>query len=81
MMALAMVVVASLVAAGGLGEDVLKAIGQLKVGESLLAGIAIVFLAIIIDRITQGDCASPGTRRLRDSTASHCCEVANLLKP
>ena len=54
MMALAMVVVASLVAAGGLGEDVLKAIGQLKVGDSLLAGIAIVFLAIIIDRITQG---------------------------
>ena len=54
MMALAMVVVASLVAAGGLGEDVLKAIGQLKVGKSLLAGIAIVFLAIIIDRITQG---------------------------
>ena len=54
MMALAMVVVASLVAAGGLGEDVLKAIGQLQTGTSLLAGIAIVFLAIIIDRVTQG---------------------------
>ena len=36
MMALAMVVVASLVAAGGLGEDVLKAIGQLQVGDSLV---------------------------------------------
>ncbi len=54
MMALAMVVIASLVSAGGLGEDVLKAIGGLKVGESLVAGMAIVFLAIIIDRITQG---------------------------
>ena len=54
MMALAMVVVASLVGAGGLGADVLKAIGQLQIGNSLLAGMSIVFLAIIIDRITQG---------------------------
>ena len=54
MMALAMVVVASLVGAGGLGADVLRAIGQLQIGNSLLAGMSIVFLAIIIDRITQG---------------------------
>ena len=54
MMALAMVVVASLVGAGGLGEDVLKAIGRLEVGNSLLAGLSIVILAIILDRITQG---------------------------
>ena len=54
MMALAMVVVASLVGAGGLGADVLKAIGRLQIGNSLLAGTSIVFLAIIIDRITQG---------------------------
>ena len=54
MMALAMVVVASLVAAGGLGEDVLRAIGGLRVGDAFLAGMSIVVLAIIIDRITQG---------------------------
>ncbi len=54
MMALAMVVIASMVAAGGLGQDVLTAIGGLKVGNSIVAGLAIVFLAIIIDRITQG---------------------------
>ena len=54
MMALAMVVIASMVAAGGLGQDVLTAIGGLKVGDSIVAGTAIVFLAIIIDRITQG---------------------------
>ena len=54
MMALAMVVVASLVGAGGLGEDVLRAIGRLQIGNSLLAGLSIVFLAIILDRITQG---------------------------
>ena len=54
MMALAIVVVASLVGAGGLGADVLKAIGRLEIGNSLLAGMSIVFMAIIIDRITQG---------------------------
>lgn len=58
MMALAMVVVASLVGAGGLGADVLKAIGRLQTGNSLLAGMSIVFLAIIIDRITQGFAAA-----------------------
>ena len=54
MMALAMVVIASMVAAGGLGQDVLTAIGGLKSGDAIVAGTAIVFLAIIIDRITQG---------------------------
>ena len=54
MLALAMVVTASLVGAGGLGADVLKAIGRLQIGNSLLAGMSIVFLAIMIDRITQG---------------------------
>ena len=54
MMALAMVVICSMVAAGGLGQDVLTAIGGLKVGDAIVAGTAIVFLAIIIDRITQG---------------------------
>lgn len=53
MMALAMVVVASLVGAGGLGEDVLRAIGRLEVGNGVIAGLGIVILAIIIDRITQ----------------------------
>ena len=53
MMALAMVVVASLVGAGGLGEDVLRGLGRFRPGEALLAGLAIVALAIILDRITQ----------------------------
>ena len=53
LMALAMVVIASLVGAGGLGEDVLRALGRIEPGNALLAGLGIVFLAIIIDRITQ----------------------------
>lgn len=53
MMALGMVVVASLVGAGGLGEDVLRALSRFQPGEALLAGLAIVGLAIITDRLTQ----------------------------
>lgn len=53
MMALAMVVVASMIGARGLGEDVLAGIQTLDIGRGLQAGIAIVILAIVIDRITQ----------------------------
>ena len=52
MMALAMVTIASLVAAGGLGDDVNRALQRNEPGNGLLAGLAIVFLAIIIDRLT-----------------------------
>ena len=54
MMALAMVVIASIVGAQGLGADVLAGIFNLEFGNGLVAGIGIVILAIIIDRITQG---------------------------
>lgn len=53
MMALSMVVVASMIGAGGLGNEVLTGISQLKVGRGLLGGLSIVVLAIIIDRFTQ----------------------------
>ena len=53
MMALAMVTIASLVAAGGLGEPVLRALQKNDAGFGAIAGLAIVFLAIIIDRLTQ----------------------------
>ncbi len=53
MMALAMVVVASMIGAGGLGSEVLNGISRLEVGRGFVAGISIVILAIIMDRITQ----------------------------
>ena len=53
MMALAMVTIASMVAAGGLGDNVLRALQKNQVGEGLISGAAIVLLAIIIDRLTQ----------------------------
>jgi len=52
MMALAMVVIASMIGARGLGLEVLLAINRIEVGRGFEAGLCIVFLAIIIDRIT-----------------------------
>lgn len=54
MMALAMVVIASLVGAGGLGEDVNRALGRQEPGAAAIGGMSIVILAIVIDRVTQG---------------------------
>ena len=53
MMSLSMVVLASMIGAPGLGEDVLQSIQTLNIGQGLQAGTAIVIVAIIIDRITQ----------------------------
>ena len=52
MMSLSMVVIAAMISAGGLGEIVLKGITQMKIGFE--GGIAVVILAIVLDRITQG---------------------------
>jgi len=53
MMALSMVVIASMIGAGGLGYQVLQGIQRLEVSRGLIAGLGIVFLAIIFDRIAQ----------------------------
>ncbi|AXF57838.1 ABC transporter permease [Salicibibacter kimchii] len=53
MMALAMVVVASMVGAQGLGLEVLSALQQIDIATGFEAGISIVFLAIILDRLSQ----------------------------
>lgn len=53
MMALAMVVIASMIGATGLGQEVLLGINRLEVGRGLMAGVSIVVLAILFDRITQ----------------------------
>ena len=62
MMALAMVVIASMIGAKGLGTEVLTGIARLEVGRGFLAGISIVFTAIILDRISQGFARRPQTR-------------------
>jgi glycine betaine/proline transport system permease protein len=64
MMALSMVVIASMIGSRGLGEDVLAGIQTLDIGKGMQAGIAIVILAIVIDRISQGYGQDRRTRRL-----------------
>lgn len=54
MLALSMVVVSAMIGAEGLGGGVLEAIAQLKNGMGFEFGIAVVILAIILDRILQG---------------------------
>lgn len=55
MMAFGVVVLASLLGTGDLGQDVLNALQKQKVGEAAAAGLGIVLLAISLDRITTGD--------------------------
>jgi len=53
MLSLSMVVIAALVGAGGLGVPVVRALNSVQVGMGIEAGIAIVLLAVILDRITR----------------------------
>lgn len=54
MLSLSMVVIASMIAVGGLGQMVLRGIGRLDMGLATVGGLGIVLLAISLDRITQG---------------------------
>ncbi len=60
MLSLSMVVIASMIGAGGIGNTVLTGIQRLDVGTGFEGGLAVVILAVILDRITQ----SLGSRRL-----------------
>ncbi|MBF6029807.1 proline/glycine betaine ABC transporter permease [Pseudomonas sp. P115] len=70
MMALAMVVIASMIGARGLGEDVLAGINNLDIGKGMQAGLAIVILAIVIDRISQSFGRSKRERRIKSGYGS-----------
>jgi len=53
MMCLAMVIVASMIGAGGLGDEIIRSISRLQIGKGIQAGVAVVILAILIDRLTK----------------------------
>lgn len=53
MMALAMVVIAALIGAGGLGSPVVLGLNTLDIGLAVIAGLSIVLLAMVLDRVTQ----------------------------
>ena len=59
MLALSMVVIASMIGGGGLGDVVLRGIQQLNVGLGFEGGLAVVILAVILDRLTQSLATPP----------------------
>ena len=63
MLALSMVVIASMIGGGGLGDVVLRGIQQLDVGLGFEGGLAVVILAVILDRLTQSLAASNFSRK------------------
>nr|QIY67533.1 ABC transporter permease subunit [Streptomyces sp. RPA4-2] len=62
MMALSMAVIASVIGAGGLGDRVYQALASVDVGAALAAGIPIVLLAVVLDRVTGAAGERLGTR-------------------
>ncbi|MYJ71232.1 MAG: ABC transporter permease subunit, partial [Rhodospirillaceae bacterium] len=66
LMCLSMVVIASLIGAKGLGQDVLIALQYAAKGQGMLAGLAILFCAMVIDRIVQGHYKRSTARHRKD---------------
>ncbi len=54
MLSLSMVVIAALIGAGGLGQEVIRGMNTLDIGLGFEAGLAIVIMAVVLDRLTQG---------------------------
>ncbi|MFC7405077.1 ABC transporter permease [Georgenia alba] len=65
MLALSMAVIAGLVGGGGLGDEVVQSIARIDVAQGFEAGLAVVILAIFLDRITSA-IGQPTGRSLRD---------------
>jgi len=63
MLSLSMVVIASMIAVGGLGQMVLRGIGRLDMGLATVGGLGLVLLAIFLDRLTQAMGESSTKRR------------------
>ncbi|SEB72284.1 glycine betaine/proline transport system permease protein [Paramicrobacterium humi] len=70
MLSLSMVVIASMVGAPGLGKDIIQALSRVDTGLGFEAGLSVVILAIILDRLTAslGGQRKRGTRAKRDSS-------------
>ncbi|MGH2635536.1 MAG: ABC transporter permease [Actinomycetota bacterium] len=63
MMVLSVVIIAGLIGAAGLGQEVVFALGKQQIGRGVVAGVSILLLAIVLDRITQAMGAAPRTTR------------------
>jgi glycine betaine/proline transport system permease protein len=79
MLSLSMVVIASMIAVGGLGQMVLRGIGRLDMGLAAVGGLGIVILAILLDRITQVLGVNAGNTKLRWYRMGPVSLVLNVL--
>jgi glycine betaine/proline transport system permease protein len=70
MLSLSMVVISGLVGAGGLGNEVISAVTQLDIGRGFQGGVAVVILAMFLDRVTASLARPRGAARRRKATAA-----------
>lgn len=63
MMVLSVVIIAGLIGAAGLGQEVVFALGKQQIGRGVAAGASILLLAVVLDRITQAMGSAPRTLR------------------
>jgi hypothetical protein len=70
MLALSMAVLASMVGAPGLGKDIIQALSRTDISLGFEAGLAVVIIAMILDRVTSGFGAARGPRRRAASPTS-----------
>ena len=59
MMALAMVVIVAMIAGGGLGSEIIRGVNRLEVGRAVRSGLAVLILAVVLDRLSQARAKSP----------------------
>jgi glycine betaine/proline transport system permease protein len=63
MMILSVVIIAGLIGAAGLGQEVVFALGKQQIGRGVVAGVSILLLAVVLDRITQAMGSAPRSMR------------------
>jgi glycine betaine/proline transport system permease protein len=81
MLSLSMVVIASMIGAGGMGNTVLTGIQRLDVGTGFEGGLAVVVLAVLLDRLTQSFGQKQAGFSLRQLFASRAAQKAAQAEP
>jgi len=79
MMALGIVVIATLVGAGGLGQEIRQAVNMLQPGRGLVVSLAVVAVAFVLDRVSQSFVNTPGAPRFRFSKMQFRVIVASII--